>query len=68
MVLNRVGLRSYVAAGITLLSVFVGSAEQFNNMKTVANGATPAAAMSSASNNAYHAGITVFGCQFLGGF
>ena len=55
MVLNRVGLRSYVAAGITLLSVFVGSAEQFNNIpKTVADGATPCSDVFR-FNNAYHA-------------
>tara|TARA_X000001036_G_scaffold353217_1_gene334511 strand:+ start:348 stop:521 length:174 start_codon:yes stop_codon:yes gene_type:complete len=41
MVLNRVGHRSYVAAGITLLSEFVGSAEKFNDIpKTVAHRAT----------------------------
>ena len=42
MVLERTGHRSYVAAGITLLSEFVGSAEKFNDIpKTVAHGATP---------------------------
>ena len=54
MVLNRIGHRSYVAAGITLLSEFVGSAEKFNDIpKTVSHDASPA--MSVDSNNVYQA-------------
>ena len=55
MVSNPVGLRSYVAVGITLVSVFVGRAEQFNNIpKTVAHGAIPCSDVFR-FNNAYHA-------------
>jgi hypothetical protein len=54
MVLERTGHRSYVAAGITLLSVVVRSAAQFNDIpKTVSHDASPA--MSVDSNNVYQA-------------